>query len=208
MLRLTVARYYTPTGRLIQKPYDMSRDDYDKDLYNRYVKGELAHKDSIHLPDSLKFYTLRNARLVYGGGGIMPDYFVSIDTSYYSDYYRDLLNKRTIDQFVLEYVDQNRKDLLLQHPDIENFAGTFKLDDKLLSRFIQYANSKGIPYNEKDYVISREQIDLLLKAYIARDLWSNNEFYYISNEKDPKFETAVTILRNWGKYEAMLLNKK
>jgi carboxyl-terminal processing protease len=208
MLRLTVARYYTPTGRLIQKPYDMSRDDYDKDLYNRYVKGEFAHKDSIHLPDSLKFYTLRNARLVYGGGGIMPDYFVSIDTSYYSDYYRDLLNKRTIDQFVLEYVDQNRKDLLLQHPDIENFAGTFKLDDKLLSRFIQYANSKGIPYNEKDYSISREQIDLLLKAYIARDLWSNNEFYYISNEKDPKFETAVTILRNWGKYEAMLLNKK
>ena len=123
MIRLTVARYYTPTGRLIQKPYDMSRDDYDKDLYNRYMKGELAHKDSIHLPDSLKFYTLRNTRLVYGGGGIMPDYFVSIDTSYYSDYYRDLLSKRTIDQFVLEYVDQKRKDLLLQYPDIENFAG-------------------------------------------------------------------------------------
>jgi carboxyl-terminal processing protease len=85
MIRLTVAKYYTPTGRLIQKPYRMSRDDYEKDLLNRYNKGEFAHKDSIHLPDSLKYYTLKNTRTVYGGGGIMPDYFVSIDTGHYSD---------------------------------------------------------------------------------------------------------------------------
>ncbi len=106
MIRLTVAKYFTPTGRLIQKPYNMNRDDYDKELLTRYMNGELAHRDSIHLPDSLKFYTLKNTRLVYGGGGIMPDYFVSIDTSYYSEYFRQLMRKGTINQFVLEYVDQ------------------------------------------------------------------------------------------------------
>jgi carboxyl-terminal processing protease len=208
MIRLTVAKYYTPTGRLIQKPYDMSRDDYDKELLNRYLNGELAHKDSIHLPDSLKFYTLNNTRPVYGGGGIMPDYFVSIDTSYYSDYYRQLVRKRVIDQFVLEYVDHNRKKLIIKYPEIDEFKNNFHVDDILMNSFIQYADSKGIAQNKKDFSVSKEEIELLLKAYIARDLWSNNEFFEISNEKDPKFETALTILKNWDKYEAMLLNKK
>jgi carboxyl-terminal processing protease len=208
MIRLTVAKYYTPTGRLIQKPYDMSRDDYDKELLNRYLNGELAHKDSIHLPDSLKFYTLKNTRPVYGGGGIMPDYFVSIDTSYYSDYYRQLVRKRVIDQFVLEYVDHNRKKLIIKYPEIDEFKNNFHVDDILMNSFIQYADSKGIAQNKNDFSVSKEEIELLLKAYIARDLWSNNEFFEISNEKDPKFETALTILKNWDKYEAMLLNKK
>jgi carboxyl-terminal processing protease len=208
MIRLTVAKYYTPTGRLIQKPYNMSRDDYDLELHNRYIHGELAHKDSIHFPDSLKFYTLKNTRLVFGGGGIMPDYFVSIDTSYYSDFYRALVRKRIIDQFVLEFVDRNRKELLSQYNDIESYKNNFIVDAKLMDRFLQYANSKGVPSNEKDLSMSGEQIGIFLKSYIARDLWTNSEFYQISNEKDPNFETAVTILKNWDKYEAMLLNKK
>jgi carboxyl-terminal processing protease len=186
----------------------MSRDDYDKELLNRYLNGELAHKDSIHLPDSLKFYTLKNTRPVYGGGGIMPDYFVSIDTSYYSDYYRQLIRKRAIDQFVLEYVDHNRKKLIIKYPEIDEFKNNFQVDDILMNSFIQYAESKGIAQNNKDLSVSKEEIELLLKAYIARDLWSNSEFFEISNEKDPKFETALTILKNWDKYEAMLLNKK
>jgi carboxyl-terminal processing protease len=208
MIRLTVAKYYTPTGRLIQKPYNMSRDNYDRELLTRYMNGELAHKDSIHLPDSLKFYTLRNTRLVYGGGGIMPDYFVSIDTSYYSGYYRQLVKKRTIDQFVLEYVDHNRIDLLKRYTDIENYKNGFEVGDALMNLFFQYADNAGITQIEKDILVSKEQIEQLLKAYIARDLWSNNEFFVISNENDPKFETAVTILKNWDKYEVMLLNKK
>jgi carboxyl-terminal processing protease len=208
MIRLTVAKYYTPTGRLIQKPYNMSRDDYDKDLFNRYQNGELAHKDSIHLPDSLEFYTLKNRRQVYGGGGIMPDYFVSIDTSFYSEYYRQLLRKAVINQFVLEYIDHNRKDLLKQYPEFVSFKEGFSVSDMLMERFIKYAGSNGIAAEKKDLAVSREQIELMLKAYIARDLWTNNEFYEIINEKDPKFETAVNILKNWDKYEAMLLNKK
>ena len=208
MIRLTVAKYYTPTGRLIQKPYNMSRDDYEKDLVNRFNKGEFAHKDSIHLPDSLKFYTLKNTRLVYGGGGIMPDYFVSIDTSHYSDYYQQLLRKRAVDQFVLEYVDLNRKNLLSKYRDMEGFKDNFEVDKVLFDRFIKYADGKNIPFNDADFLVSKEQLGILLKAYIARDLWSNSEFYEITNESDPKFETAVTILKNWDKYEAMLLNKK
>jgi carboxyl-terminal processing protease len=186
----------------------MSRDDYDKDLINRYNKGEFAHKDSIHLPDSLKYYTLKNTRLVYGGGGIMPDYFVSIDTSHYSDYYHQLLRKRTVDQFVLELVDLQRNKLLSQYPDIQSFKNYFALDEPLFARFIKYSEIKGVTYSEKDFYLSKDQIGTLLKAYIARDLWSNSEFYEINNDRDPKFETAVTILKNWDKYEAMLLNKK
>jgi carboxyl-terminal processing protease len=208
MIRLTVAKYYTPTGRLIQKPYQMDREDYDKEVFTRYMHGEMAHKDSIHLADSLKYYTLKNTRLVYGGGGIMPDYFVSIDTSFYSEYYRQLLSRGTINQFVLEYVDRNRQDLLKQYPSFGNFMGDIEIGEKLMPRLIQYAESNGIPEKKSDLSISREQIERLLKAYIARDLWSANEFYQVSNEKDPKFETAVTILKNWDKYETMLLNKK
>jgi carboxyl-terminal processing protease len=208
MIRLTVAKYYTPTGRLIQKPYHMSRDDYEKDLLNRYNKGEFAHKDSIHLPDSIKYYTLKNTRTVYGGGGIMPDYFVSIDTSHYSDYYRQLNQKRILDQFVLQYVDRHRTELHTLYPEMDSFKGNFSVDEKLMNQFIQFASDKGVVFNKKDYLVSAQQIEMFLKAYIARDLWSSSEFFEISNEKDPKFETAVTILRNWNKYEAMLLNKK
>jgi carboxyl-terminal processing protease len=208
MIRLTVAKYYTPTGRLIQKPYQMDRDDYDKELLTRYMNGELAHKDSIHLPDSLKFYTLKNTRLVYGGGGIMPDYFVSIDTSFYSDYYRQLMRKGTISQFVLEYVDNNRKEIVKEYPDFKSFKNGFEVSEKLMSKFIKYAESDGIPENKTGLSFSKEQIELLLKANIARDLWSTNEFFEIANLKDPKIETAITILKNWDKYEVMLLNKK
>jgi carboxyl-terminal processing protease len=208
MIRLTVAKYYTPTGRLIQKPYKLNREDYDKDLIKRYMNGEMAHRDSIHFPDSLKYYTLRNTRLVYGGGGIMPDYFVSIDTSYYSDYYRQLVRKGLINQFVLEYVDQHRKELQSSYHDFSHFKDGFTVDANLMARFIRYAADKGVPENDRDLALSGGQLQLLLKSYIARDLWSNNEFYEISNEKDPKFETAVTILSNWDKYEVMLLNSK
>ncbi len=208
MIRLTIAKYYTPTGRLIQKPYDMSRDDYDKELLNRYNNGELSHKDSIHFPDSLKYYTLKNTRLVFGGGGIMPDYFVSIDTSYYSNYYRKLISRRILDQFVLEYVDKNRNALISQYRNVSNFRDNFMIDQEFMRRLLEYADKKGLPVVEKDFSISKEQIETILKAYIARDLWSSSEFYYISNEKDPKFETAMIILKNWDKYEAMLLNTK
>jgi carboxyl-terminal processing protease len=208
MIRLTVAKYYTPTGRLIQKPYNINRDDYEKDLLNRYLNGEMAHKDSIHLPDSLKYYTLKNARLVYGSGGIMPDYFVSIDTSYYSEYFSQMVRKGIIGQFVLEYVDKNRKELISRYPDIKSFKKDFLIKEQIWDQLIKYGNSHGVQNNERDIDISKIQIEMLLRAYIARDLWSNSEFYEISNEQNPNFETAVMILKDWDKFESMLLNMK
>jgi carboxyl-terminal processing protease len=208
MIRLTVAKYYTPTGRLIQKPYKMNREDYDKDLFNRYMNGEMAHKDSIHFPDSLKYYTLKNTRLVYGGGGIMPDYFVSIDTSYYSDYYRQLVRKGLLNRFVLQYVDNRRGELHKKYPDFAGFKSGFSLSDDFMAGFYDFVSENGVKKDDKDLSLSGDQIKLLLKAYIARDLWSNNEFFEIINDTDPKFETAMNILRNWDKYEVMLLNTK
>jgi len=168
----------------------------------------MAHKDSIHFQDSLRYYTLKNTRIVYGGGGIMPDYFVSIDTSYYSDYYRNLVRKGIINRFVLEYVDANRIDLQKKYPDFNRFREDFDMDDGLMAKFFQYAADKGVQKDDQDLILSAGQLQLLLKSYIARDLWSNNEFFRITNDNDPKFETAITILKNWDKFETMLLNSK
>lgn len=208
LIRLTVAKYYTPTGRLIQKPYDKGKDAYDLDLLNRYQHGELAHKDSIRLDDSLKFYTLRNSRLVYGNGGIMPDYFVSIDTSYYSAYYRRLVSADLLNHFVLHYLDANRYKLLRQYPEFEGFKNEFQPDGEFMSAFHHFVGEQSESPADTDYLQSDAHIRMLLKAFIARNLWSTSEFYSVSNELDPNFETAVTILRNWDKYEVMLLKEK
>ena len=114
MIRLTVARYYTPTGRLIQKPYEDGYEEYTMDLINRYNNGELSSADSIEFPESQRFRTLALNRTVYGGGGIMPDYFVPVDTTSYSDYYRSLINKGIFNRFVLQYVDDHRDEYLDQ----------------------------------------------------------------------------------------------
>ncbi len=206
MIRLTVAKYYTPTGRLIQKPYKIDRDEYEKDLLNRYLNGEMAHADSIHFPDSLKYYTLKNARLVYGGGGIMPDYFVSIDTSYYSEYYRSIIRKGLLNRYVLEYVDEHRNEMHKTYPSFDEFKEKFSVDEAFMNGFYDYAAHNGIPAKEQDLAISGKEIRMLMKSYIARDLWTSNEFYEIVNESDPKYSTAMNILRNWDKYQAMLLN--
>jgi carboxyl-terminal processing protease len=205
MIRLTVARYYTPTGRLIQKPYEANRDLYEKDLQTRFMNGEFVHQDSIHFPDSLKFYTLQNTRLVYGGGGIMPDYFVPLDTSYYSGFYRQVIRKSMINQFILEYVDANRKELNDRYPGFDTFKNDYSINDSLFNAFVDYAKSKGIVADNKDIIVSKVHLGILLKAYIARDLWSGNEFFEITNELEPDFITAIKILKNWNQYEAMLL---
>jgi carboxyl-terminal processing protease len=208
MIRLTIARYYTPSGRLIQKPYDMGRDDYNMEIAQRFEHGEFAHADSIHLADSLKFYTLENTRTVYGGGGIMPDYFVSIDTSYYTDYYSQLVNNETIARFALEYVDWHRQALQQMYPDFTLYKNGFAISEEIHRQLVNYAWNDGIAENTSEYAVSKDRIELLLKAHIARDLWSSSEFYEVLNQGDEKFQTAVMILKNWDNYEASLLKKK
>jgi carboxyl-terminal processing protease len=207
IVRLTVARYYTPTGRLIQKPYDMTKTEYDNDIINRYNNGELSNEDSIHFPDSLKYNTLKYGRIVYGGGGIMPDFFIPIDTSFYSDYYRDVLRKGVLNTFALNYTDMNRENIKNKYPEFDKFKNNFIISDKLFNEFTEFAKEEDLEADKDAIALSGERIKLLIKAYIARDIWGTSEFYEIVNEKDIKYQRAIEIMENW-EYYSNLLRKK
>jgi carboxyl-terminal processing protease len=196
LIRLTVARYYTPTGRLIQKSYENGYEEYALDLINRYNKGELSSADSIVFPESQQYRTLTLNRIVYGGGGIMPDYFVPLDTTAYSDYYRQLISNGIFNRFVLQYVDDNRKKLLKQHNDFEDFNGNYNATESMLNELISFAASEGLDFNETDWSISEAQISLLLKSHMARDLWGMEYFFEVYNSSDEVFLKAVEILEN------------
>ncbi len=195
-IRLTTARYYTPTGRSIQKSYEDGKDAYYKDIVNRYKHGELFHADSIKFPDSLKFYT-PNHRAVYGGGGIMPDLFVPVDTSMGSGYNTDLIRKGAYNQFVLNYLDKNRKKLLKTYPTYSDFNNSFKVDSTLLEQLYVYATeSKKIERNEADIETSQVLIQLQLKALIARNLFDTSEYFQTINALNESYQEAIKILQD------------
>ena len=203
-LRLTVAKYYTPTGRLIQKPYEDGYDEYSMDLLHRYNSGELSGDEKINFPDSLKFETLLKKRVVYGGGGISPDYFVSIDTTKSSNYYRNLISRGILNSFVLSYVDNNRNSLEKEYPAFELYNKNFTVLPKLEKELIDYAEKEGLEYVEEDFEKSEDMIRLLTKAYIARDLWEVSEFFQIYNTVDPIFIKAIEVSQSEKLYEAKL----
>jgi len=196
LLRLTVARYYTPTGRLIQKPYEDGYEEYALDLINRYNNGELSSADSIVFPESQQFRTLNQNRIVFGGGGIMPDYFVPLDTTAYTEYYRDLISRGIFNRFVLQYVDENRKQLLKQYDDFKDFNGNYQPEESVLDKLVNYASSEGLELNEKQWSISEAQIAMLFKSYMARDLWGMEYFFEVYNSSNEVFLKAVEILEN------------
>ncbi|MCK4663937.1 MAG: S41 family peptidase [Bacteroidales bacterium] len=204
MIRLTVARYYTPTGRLIQKSYDKGAKEYHKDLINRYNNGELSNKDSIHFPDSLKYQTLNNKRYVYGGGGIMPDIFIPIDTTSYSDYYRDLIRKGLLNQFILQFMDNNRKYLKNKYANFSDFNSKYDVDDKMMIDLIEYAEQKELEKNEKEFNISKEHIRIHIKALIARNLWGISEYFQIINTLDTAFKKAIEVIKDDKLYKNKL----
>jgi carboxyl-terminal processing protease len=207
MIRLTIAKYYTPSGRLIQKPYNTGYDEYEKDILNRYNKGEFIHKDSIHFPDSLKYSTLLSHRTVYGGGGIMPDYFIPIDTTRITDYYRDIIRKGILNKFVLDYVDNNRNDFKVKYPDFQTFKSAFDVTNSLIEQLTSYAEKEGLKTNTAQLETSRNDISKLIKAYVARDLWNSNEFYEIINQDDLIVLKAIDIMKNWDANKQILQNK-
>ena len=195
MIRLTIARYYTPSGRCIQKPYVKGKEeDYDNDLVKRLEHGELMHADSIHLPDSLMFKTKRLGRTVYGGGGIMPDYFVPIDTTLYSDYHRDLVAKGVVIKTTLNYIEKNRKALTKSYRKFEDFNRKFEVSDELLAELRKEGEKSGVPFNEAEYNISLPRIKRQLKALIARDIWEMSEYYQVMNQTDDVVQQALKIL--------------
>ena len=194
MIRLTISRYYTPAGRCIQKPYE-NTENYASDLIERYNRGEMMSADSIHFPDSLKCTTLKKGRTVYGGGGIMPDYFVPVDTTLYTDYHRQISYKGVLLKVHYQLIDNYRKEWNKKYKDYASFAQNFELTEQMMQRLTDEATKTGIAYHEEQYRKSELLLKLQLKALIARDLWDMNEYYHTINTVDESVKKALELLK-------------
>ena len=190
MIRLTVARYYTPAGRCIQKPYDTSAKN-----------GE--DTDSIHFPDSLKYRTKRLRRTVYGGGGIMPDFFVPIDTTLYTDWHRNLVAKGVVIRSTTGYIEQHRQELKKKYKDFKTFDRKFKIDNDFMDEVLALAEKEKVTFDEKQYERSLPLLKTQLKALIARDLWDMSEYFQVMNTTDRTVQQALKVL-NEGEYERIM----
>ena len=203
--RLTIARYYTPSRRNIQKPYVKGdREDYDKDIIDRYNHGELQSADSIHFADSLKHTTLRLHRTVYGGGGIMPDVFVPLDTTQYTDYHRRLVAKGIIPQFALRYVDKNRADLKAQYPDAQKFIKEFTVTDEMLNNLVDAGKAEKVDFDKSQFAKSKEMLRTFVKAAIANDLFSTGAYFQIVNEQNDIYKEALSIINDDARYRKII----
>lgn len=195
-LRLTVARYHTPSGRVIQSPYEQGKaEDYYKAFYDRYEKGETFSKDSIHFPDSLKFKTLRLGRTVYGGGGIMPDLFIPADTSHYTPFFGEIVRKGLLADFVNSYVDNNREQLQKRYKTSTQFIDSFDVTPKLFDQFLALCKSKGVEPVGQALEISGPELKKYIKAYIIRNLFDFNEYIRFLNTDDIEVEKALEIVK-------------
>ncbi len=207
MIRLTIARYYTPTGRSIQRSYTGGYEKYMENFYKRFTDGEMMTPDSIHFNDSLKYKTLINKRVVYGGGGIMPDVFVSADTSSNSPYFNKLIAKGVLNTFTLEYFDRNRSRLTSQYKSFPDFKSRFNFSPDDIKAFIAKGESEGVKYNEEQYNKSKDEILLILKGYVASNIWQSNELYQIVNQGDKVINKALQVITDKKLYNSILGNK-
>lgn len=205
MIRLTVAKYFTPSGRAIQRPYKKGdTKDYYLDLEKRYNTGELFNQDSIHFPDSLKFTTLIKKKVVYGGGGIMPDVFVPLDTAYYSDYYGKLVRSGIINQFAITWVDANREKLKKQYPKFEVYNKNFEVSNNILDELFSFAESKQIARDENGIKTSTEELKNQLKGLFAQSLFGFGYYYQVTNERNESFLKSLEVLNNWSQYKHLV----
>ena len=193
-LRLTVARYYTPSGRCIQKPYDEGKESYNLESYNRYTSGELLSADSIHFPDSLKYYT-PSGKVVYGGGGIMPDIFVPMDTIGNTNYFYELRYRGIMQDFSLQYVDENRDKLKKEYKNAVVFKNKFRVNNDLFNSLIKFAEKSELPRNLMEIKQSKELIERTLRATISKDLFGNFGYYVIINDEDKTVQEAISSFK-------------
>lgn len=195
-VRLTVSRYFTPSGRCIQKPYEDGSEAYREERAGRLERGELTNVDSVHTADTLKYFTM-NKRVVYGGGGIMPDLFVPLDTTQSSAYLGQLVRKGILNTVALDHVDGNRGNLLQQFPTVAQFANGFRVDEMLAEKLFSAAEKEGIARDPVGFDQSKVLIDLRLKALIARDLWDSSAYWEtinMANPVDRSFQKALEVL--------------
>lgn len=192
LVRLTTQKYFTPSGRCIQKPYDEGASAYYREKFERYENGELWSLDSLQMPDSLKFFTDNN-RVVYGGGGIIPDIFVPIDTSYNAKLNSDLIRKGVMNSFAITYTNAHRKKILKIHPTVEQFIAGFDMEP-VVEAMKEYAKNEDIEWDEEGYQKSKVMVDGRLKALIARNLWDYSAYYQVFNPYWKTYQTAVNVL--------------
>ncbi|WP_455628622.1 S41 family peptidase [Parabacteroides chinchillae] len=205
MIRLTVARYYTPTGRCIQKPYENGKiEEYQHDLIDRYNRGELMSADSIHFPDSMKYNTLVNKRTVYGGGGIMPDVFIPVDTSRYTDYHRKLVASGLVNRVAMNYLDHNRAEMTKKYHKFPQYKQDFIITDDIMQDLLNMAKEEKIEFNEEQYNRSKPLIMLQIKALIARDLYDMAQYFQIINDDNASYQEALRIINDPAAYSTIL----
>lgn len=191
-IRVTVARYYTPTGRCIQKPFTGNKEDYLFESYERYENGELFSADSIHFADSLKYYTPKG-KVVYGGGGIMPDVYVPLVDDSTEYYFNRMTNMGVLAQYAFDYCDSHRQ-ALAKYATVTDFDKSFQVTDAMFNELVKRAEAKGIKGNEQDKKVARREANTLLKAYIARDLFDEEGFYPIYRPMDDVLQKALEVL--------------
>lgn len=196
-IRLTIARYYTPSGRFIQKPYD-DVDAYHNDLMDRYKNGEYMNQDSIKMPDSLMHKTLIKGRTVFGGGGIMPDFFVALDTTGISDYFTKIIRGGHLNAFTLTYVNENRKAIHAKYPEFSDFKKKFKVDQSIIDDLAAFAQKEDstLTFDKEGYEESEFLLKLRIKAILAQNIWGYEEFYEIYNESNEILQRAVQIIES------------
>ena len=195
LIRLTTARYYTPTGRSIQRPYENGTEDYYNDFSERFKHGEYVHADSIKFPDSLKYKT-RAGRIVYGGGGIMPDIFIPWDSTMFSDYFVELRRKNVLNTFTLDYVEDNRDKINRQYPGFREFNKEFKITPDIIREFKETAEREGVKFDEEGWRASEALILAQIKAFIARNIWDVNAFYEVMSEIDNEYHRAIDLMED------------
>ncbi len=192
-IRLTVARYYTPTGRCIQKSYENGAEDYHEEYYRRFVNGEVEHPDSIKFADSLKYIT-SGGRVVYGGGGVMPDVYVPLRSGNEYVYYNKLINNGLVYLFAFQYTDRQRSELEKKYAVVDDYIEGFAIDEHLFWDFIRFAEDDGIERDKLGIKTSEEKIKILLKAFIGRNIHNDKAFYPIYNKSDSIFLKAYQLL--------------
>lgn len=209
MIRLTVSRYYTPAGRSIQKPYEAGDgEDYEMDIKRRYDHGEFTSADSIHFADSLRYQTLRNHRTVYGGGGIMPDRFVPIDTMAVTPYYRELRAKNAFNQYAIDYVEAHRDSLKATYPTEQSFIDGFTFTPAMMEAFTATAQRLGVTTDTEQPEKVTEAISTILTGLIARDLYESGTYYRVVNRLNPVYREALRIIGSPDAYNSLLSGQK
>ena len=205
-IRLTTSRYHTPSGRCIQRPYENGADDYAKEMTKRLKNGEYYHADSIHFPDSLKFKTSRG-RTVYGGGGIMPDLFIPVDTAYNSKLYTNLVRKGALNRFTTDYGLKHRDEIKAKYSDFDNFNNNFVVGQDLVDGLKAAAKEAKVEWNDEQFQHSEKFLLLQMKALIARNVWETQQYYQVMASVDPGIQKAMEVLGNEKEYRRILKGK-